>query len=233
MHVYNPLAYAWPVHAAFVERYAAAAPREAVLVGMNPGPWGMVQTGVPFGDPVVVREWMGLRGDIGQPAPAERHPKRPVLGLSSVRREVSGQRIYALAEDAFGSLDAFFERIWIVNYCPLAIFDARGANVTPPQMSSAERAALARPADSHLARVVRILQPRTVIGIGAYASERVARVLEGIPGPSRPRAARMLHPSPASPRANQDWAGQARADLAAAGVEWPDPGARPAPGGGG
>ncbi|MEJ2040442.1 MAG: single-stranded DNA-binding protein, partial [Desulfosarcinaceae bacterium] len=48
-HVYNPLRYARDRFAAYWERYGRP-PKRILFVGMNPGPWGMVQTGVPFGD---------------------------------------------------------------------------------------------------------------------------------------------------------------------------------------
>ena len=54
-HVYNPLEYAWDMHRAYLKRYGAGHPR-TLLVGMNPGPFGMAQTGVPFGDAGMVRE---------------------------------------------------------------------------------------------------------------------------------------------------------------------------------
>lgn len=217
-HVYNPLDYAWPLHEAFVRRYGGETHREAVLVGMNPGPWGMVQTGIPFGDPVVVRDWMGLAAAVGRPPDTEAHPSRPVLGLASTRREVSGTRLYGLARDSFGGIEAFFERVWIVNYCPLAIFDAGGTNVTPPQLSADQRRTLAVPCDQHLGGVVNILRPSVVIGIGLYAFGRVQAVLDSLPGAVRPASAQLLHPSPASPRANKGWAEEALAELRAAGV---------------
>ena len=48
-YVYNPLVYAREPHEAYLEKWGAK-PKEIVLVGMNPGPFGMAQTGVPFGD---------------------------------------------------------------------------------------------------------------------------------------------------------------------------------------
>jgi len=39
-HVYNPLDYARDVHAEYLARYGGG-PKEIVLVGMNPGPFGM------------------------------------------------------------------------------------------------------------------------------------------------------------------------------------------------
>lgn len=218
MHVYNPLEYAWAVHAEFVMRYGGVAPRQAILVGMNPGPWGMVQTGVPFGDPVVVREWMGLTGAVGAPPEAEAHASRPVYGLASSRREISGSRLYGMARDAFGGLDAFFRRFWVVNYCPLAIFDANGRNITPAQLGIVDRELLAEPSDRHLRQVVALLRPSVVIGVGTYAESRAREALAALPPEDRPVVGRILHPSPASPRANIGWAAAALVELSALGI---------------
>ena len=46
---------------------------------MNPGPFGMVQTGVPFGEVAAVRNWLGIYAPIDQPV--RQHPKRLVDGL--------------------------------------------------------------------------------------------------------------------------------------------------------
>ena len=50
---------------------AATRPRrkKLIFVGMNPGPFGMVQCGVPFGEIAAVRDWMGHRGgQVDKPA---------------------------------------------------------------------------------------------------------------------------------------------------------------------
>src|SRR4051812_29858374 len=92
-HVYNPLDYAWLAHEQYVKRFATA-PKRIVFLGMNPGPFGMAQTGVPFGEIKAVRDWMGLRVEVRRPA--LEHPKRPVLGFDCPRCEVSGQRLWGL-----------------------------------------------------------------------------------------------------------------------------------------
>jgi single-strand selective monofunctional uracil DNA glycosylase len=66
-HVYNPLDYAWATHAAYLERYGAA-PKRVVFLGMNPGPFGMAQTGVPFGVPDLARGWLGIDGQVARAA---------------------------------------------------------------------------------------------------------------------------------------------------------------------
>ena len=58
-HIYNPLDYARRPHAAYLRRYARAGVR-VLYLGMNPGPFGMAQTGVPFGEVAKVRDWLGI-----------------------------------------------------------------------------------------------------------------------------------------------------------------------------
>ncbi|XP_064494777.1 single-strand selective monofunctional uracil DNA glycosylase [Pseudopipra pipra] len=43
-HVYDPLDYAWDPHSHFVRRFLRS-PKAVLFLGMNPGPFGMAQTG--------------------------------------------------------------------------------------------------------------------------------------------------------------------------------------------
>ena len=185
---------------------------------MNPGPHGMGQTGVPFGDVAYVRDWMGVTGEVGQPA--RPHPKRPVVGFATTRREASGKRLYGWAEARYGTAERFFEDFFIVNYCPLMFFDEEGRNLTPPQLRRGDTEALYGACDRHLSRVLRTLRPRLVVGVGSFAAERAERLVaaEGIDA----RVGTVLHPSPASPAANRGWSEQATRQLAALGVEVPE-----------
>lgn len=209
--VYNPLAYAWPLCEAYLLRWGRGT-REVVLLGMNPGPFGMVQTGVPFGDPAMVRGWLRLEGKVGRPA--REHPRRPVLGLDSPRREVSGARLWGWARERFGTPERFFRDFFVANWCPLAFLDAGGRNLTPDKLSAAERAALAGPCDRALRAVVAALRPRFVVGVGTFAAQRAREALAG----TGVVVGAMLHPSPASPRANRGWAEQAERDLRVLGI---------------
>lgn len=211
-HVYQPLDYAFAAHRRWLERYGTG-PREALLLGMNPGPWGMAQTGVPFGEPASVRDILGL--EVPVDPPADEHPKRPVRGFASTRREVSGQRLWRWIRDVFGGPDAFFARFAIVNYCPLSFMEASGRNRTPDKLPAAERAPLFDACDAALRARVAHHRPRWIVGIGAFAEQRARAVLGDVPGL---RIGRVLHPSPASPRANRGWAAQATAELADLGL---------------
>jgi len=211
-HVYNPLVYAWAGHEAYLRRFGAGK-KEVVFLGMNPGPFGMAQTGVPFGEIAAVRDWMKISAEIGRPS--HEHPRRPVTGFECKRSEISGQRLWGLFAERFGTADRFFERHLVVNYCPLAFMDESGANRTPDKLTPREKALLTEVCDRHLRTVLDILKPKWVIGVGAYAAGRAEAVLEE-GGPIR--VGQMLHPSPASPLANRDWPGQATAQLKALGV---------------
>jgi single-strand selective monofunctional uracil DNA glycosylase len=210
-HVYNPLGYARAGWRAYAERWGRG-PKEVVLVGMNPGPFGMAQTGVPFGEIELVRDWLGIDAKIGKP-PRE-HPKRPVEGFACMRREVSGQRLWGFARDRFEKPERFFARFFVANYCPLLFLEESGRNRTPDKLPAAERAPLERVCDAALRRTIEILRPRLVVGVGHFAESRARHALEGMDV----AIGRIPHPSPASPAANRGWAEQTGRALAALGV---------------
>ncbi len=212
-HVYHPLDYARPMWAEYLQRWGHAQGR-VLLVGMNPGPWGMAQTGIPFGEVAAVQGWMGLQQPFAPPA--AQHPRVPIEGLKCWRNEVSGQRLWGWAHARFGRADAFFARFFVLNYCPLCFLEAGGRNRTPDKLPRAERTAVETLCDAALAQSVTALAPRLVVGVGAYAEER-ARAALG----DRVPIGRILHPSPANPLASRDWPAQIEAQLRALGVAVP------------
>jgi len=196
--VYNPLDYARVPHEAYLERSGAASPREVVMVGMNPGPFGMTQTGVPFGDVAMVRDFVGITGPVGKP-PHE-HPLRPVTGFACTRSEVSGTRFWGWARDRFGTAEQFFARAFVANWCPLVFMEESGRNRTPDKLPATERGELFRACDDALAEVVDVLRPRLVVGVGRFAEKRAQQVVgAGV------EVGCILPPSPASPAPNHAW----------------------------
>lgn len=210
--VYNPLLYARAPYDLYLERFCQA-PKEVVFVGMNPGPWGMAQTGVPFGEVAFVRDFLKCEGVVGKPV--VEHPKRLVTGFACTRSEVSGSRVWGWVRDRFGTPEAFFKRFFIANYCPLVFMEEGGANRTPDKLPRLEREPLFAACDEALRRLIEFLQPKVVVGIGAFAEGRARAALEGLDV----RVGRVLHPSPASPLANRGWAEQMEQELALFGVD--------------
>ena len=210
-YVYAPLGYAWPIAEAYLERYGAGK-KEVVFVGMNPGPFGMAQTGVPFGEVSFVRDWMNLEGKVTRPK--VEHPKRPVLGLDCTRSEVSGARLWGAFAERENRAERFFQRAFVLNYCPLLFLADSGANLTPDKIRASERAPLEAACDEHLREALTLLAPRIAVGVGQYATKKIASLeISGL------EVANIPHPSPASPAANRGWSSLAAQALRSAGVE--------------
>jgi single-strand selective monofunctional uracil DNA glycosylase len=211
-HVYNPLLYARAPHEMYLRKHGSGL-KKVVLLGMNPGPWGMAQTGVPFGEISAVRDWIGVSAPVT--TPPHEHPKRPILGFDCAQSEVSGRRLWGLFARRFGTAEAFFKDHFVANYCPLVFMEASGKNFTPDKLPAAEAAAVNDACDAHLESVIRTLQPEWLVGVGGYAQQRALALKEKMPSL---KVGRILHPSPASPAANRDWAGVATRQLTELGV---------------
>ncbi|HUF62348.1 MAG TPA: uracil-DNA glycosylase family protein [Verrucomicrobiales bacterium] len=213
--VYRPLEYAWEAHRQYLRRYAAGRKR-VLFVGMNPGPFGMAQTGVPFGEVAAVRDWLGICAPVNKPE-AE-HPRRPVEGFECRRSEVSGRRLWGLFAGRFGDSVSFFKEHYVHNYCPLLFLEASGRNLTPDRLPAVDTSDLYAICDRFLVQVAEILRPEWIIGIGGFAEARALRAAEEWKGRAELRVGRILHPSPASPAANRGWAEAAAAELERLGV---------------
>jgi single-strand selective monofunctional uracil DNA glycosylase len=218
--VYNPLIYAREPAEAYLTR-CGQGPKRVLFVGMNPGPWGMAQTGVPFGEIAAVRDWMGISGRVD--APREPCPARPVSGFACRRSEVSGRRLWGLMQERFGAAGNFFADHFVTNYCPLMFLEVRGANRTPDKLPRSERETLFAVCDEHLRSVITALEPEVVIGVGKFTENRIRALADTASRPPSYCPAGILHPSPANPRANRGWAEQAAARLVELGV-WSHPG---------
>ena len=209
-YVYSPLDYARAGHEAYIRRFGDA-PKRVLFMGMNPGPWGMAQTGIPFGEIPACRDWMGISQPIDRPDPE--HPKRRVEGFACERSEVSGRRLWGLFAEQFGSAESFFADHFVINYCPLVFMAESAKNITPDKLPADEARPLFAASDHHLQTVVECLQPEWVIGVGVFAEGKLKQVLG-----HTVKTGRILHPSPASPAANRGWATAALRQLTELGV---------------
>ena len=202
-HVYNPLIYAAKPAEMYLERYLCGPPGRTLLLGMNPGPWGMAQTGVPFGEIESVRQWLGIEADVV--TPENSHPKRPILGFDCQRSEVSGRRLWGLFREAFPDPKNFADKFVVFNYCPLIFLEESGRNRTPDKLPKKERDPLFDCCDACLRSLVETLEIERAFGVGKFAEKR----LKAAAGKKLSSISSVLHPSPASPAANRGWAEQA------------------------
>lgn len=211
-HIYNPLEYARTAYDLYLERYGTGS-KEIVLLGMNPGPWGMAQTGIPFGEIDMVKNWLNIRVPVGRPAAV--HPKKPVNGFDCTRSEVSGRRLWGWARKRFESPENFCRRFFVANYCPLLFVETGGRNRTPNAIRATERKPLLDACDRALQQTVAVLSPRFVVGVGEFAAARARIAL----GAREVVVGRINHPSPANPRANRGWEALVEKEMAAIGIQ--------------
>lgn len=213
-HVYNPLDYAWEPYKKYIETWGNST-KKVLFLGMNPGPFGMAQTGIAFGEIASVRDWIGITAPVGKP-PVE-HPSRPIQGFECTRAEVSGKRLWGMFAEEFKKPENFFRDHLVMNYCPLLFLDGsanRCRNLTPDKLPAAKTEALYRACNQHLVEVVEALKPEWVVGVGKFAETQASRALKELDV----KISTVLHPSPASPIANRGWAPQALKQLRASGI---------------
>jgi single-strand selective monofunctional uracil DNA glycosylase len=211
-HVYNPLSYARRTMERYLRRYGNGT-GVTLFLGMNPGPFGMAQTGVPFGEVAIVRDWLEIEGSVDRPV--EEHPRRPVQGFACSRSEVSGRRLWGLFRERALTPDRFFRRFFVMNYCPLLFLEESGRNRTPDRLPRRERDPLFAACDRALRRSVERLGARRVLAIGGFAEERARHAL----AETKLDIGRIPHPSPANPAANRGWSELALRALREQGVE--------------
>lgn len=218
-YVYSPLVYARETHECFVRKYCRTK-KTIIFLGMNPGPYGMAQNGVPFGDREHVVGWLSISGRVYKPQ--DEHPRRPVLGLDCRRREVSGQRFWSLLRELTAGGELLRGPWFVHNYCPLAFLLPSGANLTPNRLPLEARQQLQAICDAALLSVLDLLRPETVVGIGRYARDRALAALATAEGRAAdftpPRVLCLTHPSPASPKANRGWHALALSELLSFGL---------------
>lgn len=213
--VYNPLQYARKPYELYLKRFVST-PKRVLLLGMNPGPWGMAQTGVPFGEIDAVRTWMGIEQEVEKPS--FEHPKRPIEGFAVTRHEKSGQRLWALMQQRYSSAEAFFEEHAVLNYCPLVFMEPSGKNLTPDKLPLEDRRRLEDFCDRYLCGMIELLGPEFLIGVGKYAQKKLLSLKAELQLEKEPYVGWVLHPSPASPAANAGWSEAALKQLQDQGV---------------
>ncbi len=199
-HIYAPLEYANQVHQAYIRKFAGLGSK-TLLLGLNPGPFGMGQTGIPFGATAIVREFLGLRGfEILQPG--DTHHKRPIEGLGFKRQEISGTRLWRGLGEFLGAAEDIHRSVFLMNHCPLLFLEASGRNLTPDRLKGEAAAEMLSACDEHVLRTMEILGTRSIIGVGRFAERRALELAPALKW--NVDVHYLLHPSPQVPEANRE-----------------------------
>ncbi|KAE9529792.1 hypothetical protein AGLY_011888 [Aphis glycines] len=201
-YIYSPLDYASNLHKAFLTKFLLTK-KKVLFLGINPGPWGMCQTGIPFGEVNIVRDYLKVDGEVK--TPTNYHPQRPVNGLNCHRSEVSGKRLWDLfIELSKGDPYKFFKDCFIYNYFPLALMNKNAKNITPGDLKSEFQKKLQEICDKSLSDIVTLLQTDTIVAIGKYAEKRSIEVVKKFKL-NNIKIIQIPHPSPRSVGTAENW----------------------------
>ena len=134
LRVWNPQRYGCELYARFAEEHLPPKPGALVAFGLNPGKYGMSQTGIPFTD-VTRAARVGLALEPPGVAPRDLVPY-----LKSYRVERSSDSVYRLLDALWGDAREGWRAMWAVAPCGLLFLEQDGANVTPADARLARRA---------------------------------------------------------------------------------------------
>ena len=93
--------------------------------------------------------------------------------------------------------------------------NSSGKNIIPSALPKESRKILFDTCDISLKKLVDLLDVEAVVGIGKFACDRARMALKDKPDV---KMHLIMHPSPASPAANKDWAGIVKKQLKESGV---------------
>ncbi|XP_047511589.1 single-strand selective monofunctional uracil DNA glycosylase [Pieris napi] len=200
-HVYNPTIYARDTFEMYIRKYCNTK-KKIMFFGMNPGPWGMSQTGVPFGEISSVRDWLGIEGCVGKPL--EENAARPVRGFDCTRTEVSGKRFWGLFKKLCGFPEVFFETSLVYNYINQQWMNSKGCNITPADFKMSQMESLYNIGDLVFANVLRLYGVETVVAIGRFCLVRAQKAISQYILLKNVKVIYLPHPSPRVVN-NNDW----------------------------
>ncbi|CAH0690088.1 unnamed protein product [Spodoptera exigua] len=173
--VYNPTIYAREPFEMYVRKYCNT-PKPILFFGMNPGPFGMSQTGVPFGEIESVRDWLGITGQVGKP-PVEIRG-REVLGFQCKKTEASGKKFWGLFKNLCITPENFFRSSFVYNYLPQQWMTRSGSNLTPGECKKAEVEVLYRICDPVFHKVLELYEVEIIVAIGKFCETRAKETIK-------------------------------------------------------
>lgn len=208
----------------------AARPGCVLVVGMNPGPHGMAQTGVPFTDPLIARE---LEMPLGPKPPTVLGPHNVgVWGYHGgwaagrkIKREESAKRLWGLLREvcapyaaAGPSADKIAEAtrrvckdVLLVNALPVCWLTPEGRNVSAEDVDRRARNLKLRAAAMEwLYSLIGVLEPASIVGVGAWSYSVAAEATTGADRSTHLEYInRVRHPSPLA-GSEESWRAEAR-----------------------
>jgi len=193
--VINPLEYLWLQYGYYTSCYHNQYPR-AMIIGMNPGPKGMSQTGIPFGSPNIIPSILPnkslfneIRDNEGSPVSS---PHRRITGPSNTTVEVSGNRLWSALIKRYGDFKSITSEIFVDNICPLLFLCGKNGskNLTPDKLTpSPAKIILIRLCTERLQKIYQCLgEPSNIVALGRWSHKFLEKMFPKV------RVTYILHP---------------------------------------
>lgn len=196
--IYNPLEYCLDPFIQYLEK--GGEKRDIVFLGMNPGPFGMMQNGIPFGASNFVNNYLNIEKDFDKQKIEKEHPKYKIIGKNIERQEISGTKLWGLIQSFYPDSNTFLENQIVLNYLQLAILDKeKGKNITPDKLNKDVRTKIENICDNQLREILDILESKVLIGVGKYSYDSLLRVKKN------EKVIKINHPSPLNARYFKTW----------------------------
>lgn len=170
LRVWNPQRYGLPLYREFARAHLPPSRGALLALGLNPGKYGMSQTGIPFTD-VTRAARIGIVLEPPGLAPASLVPF-----LKSYRIERSAASVWGLLDALWGGPAEGWRALWAVAPCGLLFLEPDGENVTPADPRLARRADVRELRVRVIEEALDALRPRGVLLLGGD----VARVAKGV-----------------------------------------------------
>lgn len=185
--VLNVHAYGWSAYEAFVRAYYSDGRPRILALSMNPGPFGAVQTGIPFCDVPLARQLLPGFDRLIAAKPS---------WVASERREISALKLVVWSDARFGGIRGLYARVLLAMTCPLAILRGpRKTNVPLPALPRREQEKIEAFIPRHAAEEIRLAEPAGILMLGEWA-QRVWRIaLRTDPGLASLPALAAPHPA--------------------------------------
>lgn len=185
--ILNVHTYGWAAYDAFIRTYYSDRRPRILALSMNPGPFGAVQTGIPFCDGRLARELLPEFDRLIAQKPS---------WVASERRETSALKLIEWSERSFGGIRGLYERVLLAMTCPLGIL--RGPNKTNvplPALPRREQVKIEAFIARHAPEEIRFAEPSGILMLGDWA-QRVWRIAVGTdPGLASLPAVAAPHPA--------------------------------------
>ncbi|XP_022920876.2 single-strand selective monofunctional uracil DNA glycosylase-like [Onthophagus taurus] len=179
-YIYNPLEYAWKPHSTFVKTYCKGT-KDVLFLRINPGPWGMCQTGIPFGEVNISKEWLKMNGEVEKPK--NECPKKQIKGFECHRSEQSGKRFYGFFKNLCRTPEVFFKNAFVYNFCPLSFMEKeeegkRCANITPDKLKGQIKKDLENICGKTLVNILKLLDVKIIVAVGRYTEKQAVKIIQ-------------------------------------------------------